>query len=352
VAYLLTTWRDWDHPGDLLSNIGLYAPLGCLVALALPNGVRGPARMLAGTVCGILLSVCVETAQFYDPERVASLGDVYANGIGSVLGAVTGTVIGIGARWPLIGDLAAHPPSSLLLVLWAAYRLYPYVPMVGPVQYWHKLHPLLLHPNLPPGECTRFTVVWLIIASVLEWIYGPRRWLLMFPLLAAAEFVARIIMTDADLKLADIVGAAAAFVIWPVLRRLPGRFAILSVALIALVVAVRLAPFDFQPPGRAFGWVPFYSILHGSIGVAIQALLEKSYLYGGMIWLLVRAGLRLRGATTLTALLLFATGYAEVWLPGRSAEITDAVMALALGGAFHLFPGRDAGPGGERSRGT
>lgn len=56
-----------------------------------------------------------------------------------------------------------------------------------------------------------------------------------------------------------------------------------------------------------------------------------------MIWLLNRAGLRLPISTLLAAALLLATSLAECWLPGRSAEITDAVMALVLGGVFAVL---------------
>jgi len=279
-GYLLSTWRDWDQPGDLLSNILLYVPLGGLVARSLPDGTGGAARVLLGTSCGLLLSVSLETAQFNGLDRVASMGDVYANGIGSILGALGGALIGAAARWPLIGELAAHPPSAMLLALWAGYRLYPYVPMTDPHEYWHKLKPLLLAPSLPSGAFARFTIIWLLIACVLSGLYGFRRWLLLFPLLAAAEFAARVVLTGTDLKLPDVAGATAAFAIWPVLRLLPGCFSVLSVALAALIVLLRLAPFDFQPLSRPFGWVPFSSMMHGSAGVAIQAFLEKSYTSG------------------------------------------------------------------------
>ena len=33
----------------------------------------------------------------------------------------------------------------------------------------------------------------------------------------------------------------------------------------------------------------------------------------------------------------FATSWAETYLPGRSAETTDAVMALTIGGVFALL---------------
>jgi hypothetical protein len=54
---------------------------------------------------------------------------------------------------------------------------------------------------------------------VLCGLYGFRRWLPLFPLLAAVDFFARIVVSGIGLKLADIAGAAAAFVSWPVLRR-------------------------------------------------------------------------------------------------------------------------------------
>ena len=50
-----------------------------------------------------------------------------------------------------------------------------------------------------------------------------------------------------------------------------------------------------------------------------------------MIWLLDRSGLRSEVSTILVAILLFAASWAETYLPDRSAEITDALMALLIG---------------------
>ena len=79
--------------------------------------------------------------------------------------------------------------------------------------------------------------------------------------------------------------------------------------------------------------------MHGSNGIDIQAFCQKVYEYGGLIWLLNRAGVRLLGSTLLTATFLFAMSFAECWLPGRSAEITDGIMALILGGIFAVLRG-------------
>ena len=69
----------------------------------------------------------------------------------------------------------------------------------------------------------------------------------------------------------------------------------------------------------------------------IQAFCQKFYEYGGLIWLLNRGGMRLLVSTLFTATFLFAASFAECWVPGRSAEITDATMALIIGGIFAVM---------------
>ncbi len=99
----------------------------------------------------------------------------------------------------------------------------------------------------------------------------------------------------------------------------------------ACIVAERLEPFRFSAYGRAFGWIPFRSFLYGSVEVNILSFLEKAFLYGALIWLLGKSGLRSGVSTILVAIMLFAASWAETYLPGRSAEITDALMALLIG---------------------
>jgi VanZ family protein len=62
-----------------------------------------------------------------------------------------------------------------------------------------------------------------------------------------------------------------------------------------------------------------------------MSFLEKAFLYGALIWLLDKSGLRTGVSTILVAIMLFAASWAETYLAGRSAEITDALMALLIG---------------------
>jgi hypothetical protein len=71
--------------------------------------------------------------------------------------------------------------------------------------------------------------------------------------------------------------------------------------------------------------------------VNVLSMFEKVFTYGSLLWLLTRSGLSLGVATTVTAITVFALRYAQVYLPGRSAEITDFAMVLVLGLVMKLL---------------
>ena len=77
--------------------------------------------------------------------------------------------------------------------------------------------------------------------------------------------------------------------------------------------------------------------MSGSVEIDVLSFLEKFFLFGSSIWLLTRAGLRLRSSTFVVAAILFITGQAQTFLPNRTAEITDAAMALLIGAVFALI---------------
>ena len=349
LLYLIGTWREWDHRGDLLANILLYLPFGFLAASALPRRLSGATRFVTALLAGVALSAGIEIVQFHDVGRVTSMGDVYANGIGAASGAALAVLLGATSRLPFVSELAANPGEALLLAMFFAYRLYPYVPVIDLHKYWHAVRPMLTAPSLPPGEFLRYLVTWLFIAAVVHVLYGSRRFTLVFLLLCSVEFFGKVIVLDNALKLNDLVSAAAAGLLWAaLLRRLPGRFAILALLFAVMIAIERLEPFQFGPYPRAFGWIPFASFLHGSIGIDIQAFCQKAYEYGGLVWLLNCAGLRLLPSTLWAAAFLFATSFAECWLPGRSAELTDGIMALMLGGILFVLRGNHR-PGAVRT---
>ncbi len=346
VAELLRTWHRGSSRGDLLANILLYMPLGFFGALALARR-SASARIVLMGLAGLALSASVELAQHYDPSRNQAMSDVYCNTFGALAGAAAAVAVGASIRWPFLGAVRARPVTALLLVAWLGFNLYPFVPTIDLHKYWNALKPVVLTPSLPPGELFRFFVTWLAVCASFEATIGRRWWWLAFPFFAGAALFAEILVLYRTLSVAELLGGLLAYLAWLALpwRDVRARMGLAALLLALYVVGHRLSPFAFSDRAGSFGWIPFYSYLHGALGTNVRAFLEKLFYYGALIWLPVEAGMGLAAATVLTAALLLVTSAAEIYLPGRSAEITDAVMTLMIGGVFALLRQRPARAG-------
>lgn len=344
---LLASWNKAPGRGDFISNILLYLPLGFVGATA--SGKRASLRRIVFCVLvGVVLSVSVELLQYYDGGRDTEATDFYANTLGTLLGAAGGWLFGREFRWPFLRELSDNRVPVLLLAAWIGYRLYPYVPTINLHKYWDALKPVVLYPHLTPLGLVRQTAIWLCICTLTEKIAGPRSGRLYW-FFAGFTLFAGILVISTRISVSQVAGIALAFAIWRLLRGVPRAQAAGAAGLLlgAYVVAYRLEPFQFMPEGERFSWMPFLSLMRGSIDTDVQAFFEKFFLYGGLIWLLVQAGMAMRMASFIVAAGLLATSGVEMFLPDRSAEVTDALLALASG--WIVSTGEVRGVKGARS---
>lgn len=336
---LLATWREPTSRGDILSNILLYMPLGLFTAIGfggIPFLLRTPLIVLIG----LGLCVGIELIQFYESARSTTMSDVYANTAGTLLGAVIGGVFHRSTRIPLIGEIHWSPFPTLLLVSWVGYRLFPYVPTIDLHKYWDALKPLVFDPVFPPLDVFRHTAIWLVLAVLLEGLFGAERRRLVFFFFVPSVLLARILILDIVLSPAEVAGGCAAFALWVIaLSHLPARAraGVTALLLMAVIVIQSLAPYTFLATPRPFGWIPFLSFMQGSTEINVRSMLEKTFMYGGLLWLLARAGLGVSLASVLAGGLIFALRYAQTYLPDRSAEITDFIMVVILGLVLKLL---------------
>ena len=146
-GHLLDSWAQTPRRGDFVANILFYMPLGFFVSLA--GGRRALPAIALATLCGALLSSSMELAQYYVAERVTAAIDVYANVIGTALGATIGSFAG---RSSSSGRCSARLPRTAcpgcFSRLWLGYRLFPYVPTIDLHKYWDALKPVVLYPSL------------------------------------------------------------------------------------------------------------------------------------------------------------------------------------------------------------
>ena len=197
----------------------------------------------------------------------------------------------------------------------------------------------MFSPRVSSYDLFRHTAIWLTI--LLSKIAAERR-LLVVPLFACFVLFSKILIVSTSLSVAEVAGAVVALLIWIALYP-AGRIYLATVVSLfgAMVIAQRLEPFQFASYPIPFGWVPFRSFMYGSINIDVLSFLEKFFQYGAVIWLLVEIGMSRRSATGIVVSTLFATSLAETYLPHRSAEITDALMALTIGGIFALISQHD-----------
>src|SRR5712672_3093848 len=180
---LLATWANRPGRGDFLSNILLYTPLGFFGALTFTERVRPVTRLLITILLGATLSISMELAQYYDVGRDTQAVDVYANVLGTTIGTLAGAIIARPRHWDLISAIAVHRIPALLVLAWAAYRLYPFVPTIDLHKYWNTIKPLIVSPSLSGYNLFRHTAIWLAIFTILSKIAAEQR-LLIVPLFA------------------------------------------------------------------------------------------------------------------------------------------------------------------------
>ncbi len=336
---LVETWSVRPGRADILANILLYMPFGMFAVLAQRRPVAIFRSLAVVMLAGGALSFAIELIQYFDEGRVTNAFDVYTNLLGTTVGGIAGAIFRSNLRHVSVDPLISRPVPTLLVMTWVAYRLYPYVPTIDLHKYWNTLKPVVASPSLTVFDLYRYTVVWLTIFALIAAIAGERRGKSLAALFSVSILLAKVLIINATLSVAEIGGAALALFLSSTLAVSPRwRGGILAVLLAGYVIAARLEPFDFLPVGRAFGWIPFASFLGGgSLMVNTLSFFEKVFLYGSLLFLLTEAGVRLGIAALLVASCLFATSWLDTYLAGRSAEITDAVMTLLIALIFALL---------------
>lgn len=332
IAHFLGTWRQPPQsPGDFLANLLLYMPLGLALTLAFVQGMPRYLAAILAVICGAALSVFIELTQFFDVGRVSAFSDFILNAVGTLAGAGMALMIGVKlvkTAWPA-GATPAF--ARLLLLAWLGWRLYPYVPTLEIHKYWRSLKPVLFAQDVTAYDIFRYATLW--ISMIFLFQTGVRRSMGLVLLAVLVFFAAKASIINQVLSLPELIGAVLALLLAPLVL---GRFASIGVPLTAalllsLLVMSRVLPWQFAATPKHFQWIPFFGFLHGSQQVDAISFAEKFCLYGTVLLLLVRSGVRLWLAAGLECLILFGTSLLQTLMVNRSAEISDAVLALILG---------------------
>jgi glycopeptide antibiotics resistance protein len=332
--------------GDVVANVLLYLPLGYCLTLSWPARWKRGAGLACAVLLGAMLSLGVELLQAHLRFRVPSLTDLIFNAAGTGFGALAALVyLGIGStiHIPGIGPGRPDPVPFVVIGLWLAYRLAPFVPTIDWQKYKDALKPLLLAPELAAFDVFRYVVGWLAVGFAVQKLWRRDSALYALAALVAMVMVGRIMVVGKTLSASEAVALAACIPITTLVAPLAAaRRATLVAALLGLVILIAgLSPFVLGAP-HSFSWVPFMGSLSNNLELNTSALLEKTFWCFALIWLMTQCGAGIVAATIVTAVLLALIEVLQIWIPGRSAEITDPLLAVGSGAMLAVLSTQSA----------
>lgn len=336
----------WSR-SDVISNVLAYIPLGLLLAWCIGARVRTLAVLVAVTLMGTALSLSVEIVQLFLPSRVASIGDLALNMGGTALGAWLGLAVQPGAlpaRLHFVARswLAERPGANAglaALALWMLSQWSPFVPSLdlatlrdGTSSLRETLRgaaPFRWH------AAAQYALSLSGLGLIAALLIKPGRGLLLpYCTAAAVVLCVKTVIVGRGISLEALCGLAAAAAMLAPLQRLPegARAACAIVSIAAGFAVAELAP--GQGALHAFNWIPFAGAIENHLnGFAnILEALWPFFALGFLAALLTPAYLR-REVGVLGALAVAAIAGALEWgqlfIPGRHADITTVLLALA-----------------------
>jgi VanZ family protein len=328
---------------DAVVNVTLYVPFGMLFFLSMSRSRSRAVRAAAAVAAAILLSSSIEMTQLFEPRRVCSLFDVLCNSAGAAAGVAIaatfpGAITGVVTEAETIGVLRLSGVAALLY-LFAGYELFPFFPAFSLYALRGKLVALLGPEAWPARDFFESLGGWLAASALLEALVGSESaaWMGSLALLLVPL---KLLIARRTMTLSELAGALLGVAAWALLRRLPRAQWLTALVALAAVVAAGLTPFRFADRIQSFGWVPFQGTLESPWETAFLTLLGKSFLYGSAVWLMKESGRGWPASVLLVAIPLAAVEAAQMWLPGRTPEITDPVLAILLGCGLILMQRR------------
>ena len=299
---------------DVAVNMLAYIPLGLFACLSLASAGFCPAKAAWGGVAiGFVLSFAIEFTQAFVPGRNSNGLDVTCNTAGAALG------VGVALLWIRVPHRNAKRPDAVcLLGCWTAAMLFPFATR------WFSGKLAL---TFRPVDMLQDFAATLALATLVNSIgRDPRRRRMLLGALLLIVPV-RAIVAPRTVTAGTLVAVAAGFALAYFVRLTPAVIA----ALLASAIAIHgLAPFKLLAQPKPFSWMPFKSSLMSNPESGLTVLLGKLFLYGSLVWLLRESRMPWIAAALLSASLLATIEVIQRWIPGRTPEITDPIVALIL----------------------
>lgn len=334
---------------DLLTNILAYIPLGFLISSVCSARFGNFSRILLTVILGSLLSFSMECLQMFLPARTSSSVDLLLNMISTFSGALSFSWVcgksSLGewcAKWRSkhFNDGKFTEIGLLVVALWGATQLAPFVPSIDIGDIKNGLKPLWLTLNDLSLFNVYRTVTYALnicaLGSVLLLILRFKdRVLFWIALYCGIVLLGKIVITGRQLSLEAIVGLAAGILLTTVIRRLPkdGHILVGACSVAGAFIAEELRPDVLQTVAfREFNWIPFSGQMAENLS-GIGAIIDGLWPFTAMgAFAVARVSLGRKIYASLIgiffAVAVFVLEYTQSFIIGRYPDITPAILAV------------------------
>ena len=336
-------FQDWSlitSKGDMLGNVALFVPFGFAGVFAVSDQSHPPLRVTTLALISLALATALQIAQIYFPPRTPAMADVVWN----MAGAATGIAAGLSLRahfrlrWRTWQRADTLPLS--LIVLWIAAELLPLVPSLDLQSVKDSLK-ALLRLHLSPPDILWHAAGVLLAGHALTAIFGTARASQLLAVLVAAVIAGKVLVVTRVLNASTLAGFAAGYGAWRLVSgwKQPWRSeAVVLAVLLAAYTLKALEPFELRPVPAAFGWVPFAGMLQGSMLINAEVLIESVFVFAGLLGLVRMQGSGVGASGIVLALWVGALEPVQMYIVGRSPDITEPLLVLLVGQILRHAP--------------
>jgi hypothetical protein len=194
---------------------------------------------------------------------------------------------------------------------------------------WHGflLLPVIKHGRFEPFEPAA-TAFWSDLVDVFLGFYGLSLALREHPRTARVLALApAVLFLYPPAAVARLIVAVLAIAASRIALEKTSRLAVHSAVILWLIFS-ELRPFQWSTP-RSFLWLPFEPLFSNPAERYYPVVFGKFFLYTAIVWILRWNGARWAVAAGLPVLVLALGEFAERYLPARTPELTDVVLAAA-----------------------
>lgn len=317
---------------DIVANILLFVPYGFVTLLTVSNSrkqlLHGSLLLFAGTMLAFLL----QYLQFYIPARVPTATDAWFNSLGIAVGMLVAHLLKQYSQHHLPVEMTKPVDWSqitiplILALLWVAWRLFPFIPLISEKSILAAVAPLMRQPDLSFSIIIRDSIGWLVFFYLLT--RPPFDRLSRFRVLKFAFYILalEILIVGNYITVNDLIAALCAFALFSSLPHEQLKKGLTRGIIIAIILTM-ITPLSLSEPANDYIWLPFSGLMKGNPWANGELLLLKIYLYATFIYMLRKTVVSWTGAAIITIGLLMAVSILQVYIGDTNGEFTDPLLA-------------------------